>query len=118
MTDGRGRGGQSSGLFTVVQSKDCSRSRKSTKKLSDDVEGKLPNLQFAQNHHGQGHSGVHVPPWDQRQSRDVKSGAVGGGESAVTSSPSLGRLSHARGGAAEGERPVLLYVDDVCSRAE
>lgn len=57
-------------MFTIIQAKHCSSSSKSTQKLSNDIEGELPDLQFAQNHHGQGHSRVHMAPWDGEQSAE------------------------------------------------
>lgn len=52
-------------MFTIVQAEDGSRAGEGSEELSDDVEGKLPDLEFAQDDHGQRHRRVHVASWER-----------------------------------------------------
>ena len=55
--------------LTIVQSEDCCSPSKGTQELSDHIEGKLPELELAQDNHGERYGRVHVRPWDGGQSR-------------------------------------------------
>jgi hypothetical protein len=56
-------------LLTIIQPKHCSSSRESTKELSDDIDREFIELEFSQDHHGQGDSRVHMGSWERRESQ-------------------------------------------------